>query len=242
VERVLVAEKVQGARFTRVGTARNRDHLQTLLPGGASAAIHVVPFGVDLERVPPRPASPEGSPVLRLLNVGRLVWQKGQDTLLDACALLQEAGLGFHLTIVGEGEERAALEERRRRLGLEQAVSMPGAWSAERVFAAYAEADLFALSSVSEGFGLVLVEAMASGLPVVAPALPGMDEIVTDGVDGRLVPARSARDLADAVLELARDPEKRRRFAQEGAAKARARYDNRTVVSRFSGLLAGAAG
>ncbi len=241
VERVLLPQKISRARFTRVATHRNREYLAGLVPDDAARRIHVIPFGVNLRRSSPAEAPECHGATLRLLNVGRLVWQKGQATLLEACARLRDAGLDFRLTVVGEGEEREALEELRQTLGLADVVDMPGAMSPAQVYAMYRRTDVFVLSSVSEGFGLVLVEAMASGLPVVTPALPGMDEIVSDGEDGRVYPPGSVPELAGVILELARDPDGRKRLGKRGAEKARRLFDNEVLVRRFAELLAEAA-
>ena len=237
VERVLLPQKISHARFTRVGTRRNREYLAALVSDDAARTIHVIPFGVDLRRISPAAAPARHETTLRLLSVGRLVWQKGQATLLEACARLRDAGLDFRLTVVGEGQERHALEGLRQTLGLADLVDMPGAMTSTQVYEMYRQADLFVLSSVSEGFGLVVVEAMASELPVVTPALPGMDEIVSDGEDGRVYPPGSSQDLASIILELARDPDGRKRMGQRGAEKARRLFDNDVSVRRFAQLL-----
>lgn len=133
-----------------------------------------------------------------LLAVGRLTRQKGFDILLRALALLHQRGHRRRLIIVGEGEERGALTELARELGLQEFVSMPG-FEADP-FRTAPDAALFVLSSRWEGFGNVVVEAMAAGLPVVAAAAPwGPAEIIDDGVDGLLVRPDSEVALADAL-------------------------------------------
>jgi glycosyltransferase involved in cell wall biosynthesis len=247
VERVLLAEKMAGASFTRVGTKYNRAFLAAL-PGDPDRRIVVMPFGVDAERFAPAPARPDAAapggsaargeaPGLRLVTVGRLVWEKAHHLLLDACGRLRARGVELRLTIVGEGPERAALLAQRDRLGLHDRVELAGARPEAEVIAALRAADLFVLSSVSEGFGVVLLEAMACGLPVVAPALHGIPEIVTDGVEGVLFRPGSADDLARAIATAGSDVEGRRRAGAAGRRKVVASFLMADRVAAFDALL-----
>src|SRR5262249_37140029 len=146
VEKVLLSEKIARALFVRVGTAYNRSYLVRIGPHRAPD-IRVMPFGVDVAAMAPAPAAMRPHRDLRLLSVGRLVWQKAQHLLLEACALLRREGTNLHLVIVGEGDERAALESRRAALGLEGVVDLPGAMPEGRILEEYHRADLFVLSS-----------------------------------------------------------------------------------------------
>jgi len=128
--------------------------------------------------------------------IGRLVEQKGFDILLDAFAQLENTN--HHLVILGEGPLRNALAEQARVLGIEDRLHMPGFVSSpERVLA---HASLFVLSSRWEGFGNVLVEALATGTPVVSTDCPGAPrDILNGGLLGHLVPPENARALAAAI-------------------------------------------
>ena len=252
VEKVLLAEKIEGAVFTRVGTAYNRARLEELFDGGERRLV-VMPFGVDTERFTPSTGrSPEsvsagsvsgGAPVgdaarpLRLVSVGRLVWEKAHHLLLDACFRLRARGADLRVTIVGEGPERWRLTMLWATLGLGDWVELAGALPEPEVADALGAADLFVLSSVSEGFGVVLLEAMACGLPVVAPALHGIPEIVEDGVEGILFVPGSAEDLARAIDAARRDPEMRRRMGEAGRRKAVASFRLADRVAEFEALL-----
>jgi glycosyltransferase involved in cell wall biosynthesis len=251
VEKVLLAEKMEGAVFTRVGTEYNRAYLAGLSAGGPHGddrRVLVMPFGVDTDRFSPPAARRDGRPsdgapprnpaqALRLVSVGRLVWEKAHHLLLDACSRLHSRGIDLKLTIVGEGPERAALETQRDRLGLGDRVDLPGALPESDVAATLRSADLFVLSSVSEGFGVVLLEAMACGVPVVAPFLHGIPELVTDGVDGTLFRPGSADDLARAVESAASDPERRRLMGEAGRRKVLASFRLADRVAQFETLL-----
>jgi len=133
-----------------------------------------------------------------LLSVGRLTAAKDYPTLLRAFSLVIRA-CPIRLVILGEGEERAGLEAMVRDLGLEDVVSLPG--FAKNPFAYMSKAAMFVLSSAWEGFGNVLVEAMAVGTPVVATDCPnGPAEILENGKYGRLVPVGNAEALAEGIV------------------------------------------
>ena len=150
---------------------------------------------------------------------GRLKSLKGFNYLIDAVAEVRKGGLPARLWIVGEGEERRSLEGQVERLGLGGAVRLLGFQS--NPFKFMAAADVFVLSSLFEGFGNVIVEAMACGTPVVATDCPyGPAEIITDGRDGLLVPPADAGALARALSRVLGDAGLRESLAREGLKRA----------------------
>lgn len=159
-----------------------------------------LPIGIDLpvrERTT-RPGRTDGP--IRVVSAGRLASQKRFDVLLRAVAVARREA-DVVLTVHGEGPDRAALESLRRELGLDDVVRLPG--FADDPATIYGDADLFALSSDYEGFGHVITEALAFGLPVVATRVPhGPAEILGDGRHGLLVPPRDPEALAAAILSL----------------------------------------
>lgn len=169
---------------------------------------------------------------IELLAVGRLTRQKGFDLLIDAASAIRN--LPWHLTILGEGPDLERLLNRARDHGLEDRIAFPG--FVLNPYPWFAEADLFVLSSRWEGFGHVIVEAMASGVPVLSTACPsGPDEIISDGIDGVLCAPDSTEALASSLRELIGDPELRRRLVV-GAARTPQRYDVPTIVGRYEAL------
>jgi glycosyltransferase involved in cell wall biosynthesis len=150
----------------------------------------------------------------RILNVGRMTAEKNQMLLLDAFARISGDA---RLIILGEGELRGELEAHAAKLGIADRVVMPGFVIDPTPF--YRSADLFVLSSDYEGFGLVLVEAMRSGLPIVSTdCASGPAEILADGRFGRLAPCGDAERLAAAMLEelaAPTDPEQLKARAEE---------------------------
>ncbi|HKP95032.1 MAG TPA: glycosyltransferase family 4 protein [Fibrobacteria bacterium] len=242
VDRVLHAEKLGHARFTRLATEYNAAFLRPKIPAPLRHTLHVIPFGIDRNRIPPaegrnpaRHASFSGRSPLRLLSVGRLIWQKAQHLLLEACSQAARSGFEFHLRLVGEGPLRSDLEAQIRTLGLETRVTLVGAIPQDEVWLEYRRADIFLLTSVSEGSPFVILEALACGLPVIAPALHGIPEMIRDGVDGRLFQTGSALSLTEAMGELMGNDTLRKRFGIE-AETAAAHFDLVRSVSLFRKL------
>jgi glycosyltransferase involved in cell wall biosynthesis len=174
----------------------------------------------------------EGEP-LRILCVGRLVAVKGQAILLDAIAELRARGVDGHLTLVGDGPSRRALERQVATLGLGERVTFAGPVGDDQMPGFYARADVFCLPTFAEGLPIVLMEAMATELPVVTTPVAGIPELVEDRVTGRLVPPSDAGQLADALEELASDPELSRRLGAAGRARVLEEFDIRDAAAEL---------
>jgi glycosyltransferase involved in cell wall biosynthesis len=170
-----------------------------------------------------------------VVAAGRLNTQKGFDLLVRAWETVARRRPDWRLEIYGSGPERVALERLIGELGLSDRVALMGRTQA--LGEAMAAASLFALSSRFEGFGMVLVEAMGKGLPVVSFDCPrGPGDIVSHGGDGLLVAPEDVDALAAALLELIEDPERRRRLAAAARRTAR-RYESRAIAPAWDALL-----
>ena len=213
-----LAAKVTHARFVTTCTAANAAHLQRHANG--STPVLRCYHGVETDRYQPGDRARTGVP--HVLSVGRLVEKKGFPVLLDALARLRDRGVGFRCTIVGVGPLEGELREQRRRLRLEDHVELPGAYAENALAAFYREVDVFALACEVEangdrdGIPNVVVEAMASGLPVVSTNVSGLPECVEHGVTGLLVPERSPEALADAIGELVSNADRARALGRAG--------------------------
>lgn len=152
---------------------------------------------------------------LSLIAVGRLTEQKGFDLLVDAWARIPaEARSKWHLKIFGEGPDRVALSQKIAALGLDDEVFLAG--QCNDIAQEYMKADIFVLPSRFEGFGLVLVEALSFGLPVISFDCPaGPAEILHDGVNGLLVPPSNIDELANALTKFMNDDSVRADFASK---------------------------
>jgi len=193
-------KKLRECKFCVTISDFNRRHIVESYPEVEPDKVVVRRLGVNVEKndFPVTQSSPQ-SPYLNMLAVGRLHAVKDHAFLIRACRLLKSRGLPFSCSIVGEGPERPRIERLIRDLHLRDEVSLLGHLSSLQLEPCYAAADLVVLTSRSEGIPLVLMEAMARGKPVLAPAITGIPELVRDGVTGFLYPPGSLEDFVERV-------------------------------------------
>ncbi|BDG04626.1 glycosyltransferase family 4 protein [Anaeromyxobacter oryzae] len=223
----LLAQKIAAAEFVACATRHGRARLVRLAPEGAWSKLHVVRCGVDPAalphaeaRRPPRPGEP-----LELVSVGRLAPEKGHAGLVEAFAEVLRRGVDARLTIVGGGSEEGRIRAAIAAHGVEGRVALRGRQPERVALEAMARAHVFVLSSLAEGLPVVLMEALALELPVVAPAIAGIPELVVHGETGLLYPAGDWRALADRVCALGADPQLRARLAAAGRARVAEEFD-----------------
>ena len=170
----------------------------------------------------------------RVVTIGRYAYQKGYDLLLQAWAEVEKHYPDWTLDIFGQGDQ-TDYRKLMMDLGLDSnRCHLNG--PVEDVVKAYQDSTIFVLSSRFEGFGLVLVEAMACGLLVVSFDCPaGPDEIITDGVDGLLVPSGDVHALAERLMTLMADEDLRQRLSMQARQTAQ-RYDMTTIARQWTTL------
>jgi phosphatidylinositol alpha-mannosyltransferase len=187
----------------------------------------IIPCGVDLTRF--RPATgPDGSPKSRVqgpkskvLFVGRLDARKGIEVLLRAMPAVLKALPDARLTVIGQGPMQGRARRLAAGLGVSERVDFAGAVSQDELPRFYAECDVYCAPSLGgETLGIVLLEAMASGVPVVASDIPGYDETIRADVDGLLTKPEDPAALAAALVRVLGDPGLRMRLARAGLARA----------------------
>lgn len=210
-------------------TERDRKRwLEALSPRSSVVCIpNALPFAL--------PAGPAPRTDKTALAVGRLVRTKGFDVLLNAWARVTQHMPDWKLMIVGEGEERSALESLCDQLGLRANVTLPGTFS--DVTAAYEQASIFCLPSRYEGFGLVLIEAMAFSLPIISTDCEtGPRELLENKGDAILVAVDDHLALADALLSLISNPTEADKLAQAAGEKAK-RFTTERIVREWDAIL-----
>ena len=217
---------------------------QLVAAGADPERVAVVYRGTDLDRFPV--ADRSGRPVapLRLLMVGRLVEKKGHGDAIGALARLRQSGRAAELAIVGAGPARAAILAEAARRGVAEHVALHEPMDQRELRERLAAADAFLHCSVTaadgdvEGIPNVVVEAAATGLPIVGTRHGGMVEIVEDGKCGYLVPERDPEALAAALGRLAAEHARRAELGAAAAARVRAAFDLRTQVRAHEALYA----
>lgn len=181
---------------------------------------HVIPNGVDVRGFAAgKPQPVTGDDALNLLFVGRLDPRNGLDELLAAAALAAER-IPLRLLVMGDGDLRGEYERRARRLLGERAVFL-GTRVASKVDW-YATADILCAPMHVASFGLILLEAMAAGKPIVANRIAGFSDVMTDEREGVFVDTRNARAFAAAIASLGANPERRRKLGAAGRRRAAA--------------------
>ncbi|MEJ2701748.1 MAG: glycosyltransferase family 4 protein [Sedimentisphaerales bacterium] len=182
-----------------------------------SVAIEVIPNGVDLDRFHPARNGDEPEK-LRLLTVGRLSVTKRVEMLIDAVEILHKEGLKLSLTIAGGGQLEQALRDIVSQKRLRDIVEVAGRVDPEDMPQMYRQSDIFISASMQEGMSNAMLEAMASGLPIVATRCEGVDELITD--NGLVVEQAGAETIAEAIRKLADDRPLRRRMSEAARKQA----------------------
>lgn len=200
--------------------------------GVPGRSITVIPCGVDLDHFTPTGAAEPKRAAYRVVSVGRLVPRKGVGTVIEAVAALVVQGLDVELVVVGgggEADDRTDPElERLRgiaaRSGADTRIELRGHLPQRELPAVYRSADLVVCAPWYEPFGIVPLEAMACGVPVVASSVGGLIDSVVDGGTGRHVPPRDVEAVASAMQTLLADEPERRRLGANGRARMLGRY------------------
>lgn len=200
----MLHETLRQARFVVTCTSFNAQYLRKIAPAVPVAKLY---HGIDCERLCPRAQTLRADLPL-ILSVGRLRTKKGFDTLIQACALLRDRNHDFICEIIGYGPEQNALEAKVQKLRLADRIRLTGKMIHEDVLARMRAASVFALpcrvdaDGDRDGIPNVVLEAMAMGVPVVSTPVSGVPEVISDGVNGWLVPPDDPVALADRLATL----------------------------------------
>jgi glycosyltransferase involved in cell wall biosynthesis len=237
--------KLNSNRWTVTCTRTGYEHLRDL--GGANANVHLSYHGLDLARFghfegehAQRNGSDPDDPV-RIVSVGRAVPKKGYDILLKALARLPKE-LHWRFEHIGDGEVIKALKVQAGELGIADRLAWRGAMDQKDVLATYRASDIFALAcritpdGDRDGLPNVIVEACSQGLVCVSTTISGVPELLTDGVNGRLVPPEDPEALAAVLEELIRNPGQRHVLGAAAETRVRSDFDFHTSIDQLVSL------
>ena len=228
----LLRRKMEAAAFVVTCTRSNQQHLRQI----SNTKVHCIYHGLNAEfcrLLSEQTEAPKRNGQLRVLSVGRLVPKKGFDVLIDACVTLREQAVPFKTIIIGEqGEHENEIRRRIAEYQLDAYVHILGPLTQRELLAEYRRSSVFCLpcrvldNGDRDGIPNVLMEAMASGTPIISTTVSGIPEIISNGVNGLLVPPDDSVSLGRALLSLRSDP----LLGQQLSTEAR-----RTVSARFDG-------
>lgn len=237
-ESLFLPISLRRAKYIACGTTYVRDGILR----GFRKKTSLIPPGVDTRRFHPATRRVTHPNVLYVGSLNLSDQHKRFQDLLEACVILQNEFPELHLSAVGGGDGRAMCEELAAELGISHLVRFRGRLEAEALAEAYRDAAVLAVPSLRETFGMVITEAMASGLPVVAVNGGGVPDVVDDDEDGILVPPRDPQALADALRRILADPERGDVLGQAGRTKVIERFEWSQQIASMNRILVAAAG
>jgi colanic acid/amylovoran biosynthesis glycosyltransferase len=235
VKPVLLDLKLSQASFVTTCTDYNRRHLEQEYK--LNGKLYCFYHGLELETYHPQIRT--SSEIAMITAVGQLKEKKGFSYLLEACQILKNQGYDFHCQIIGEGPLRSALEQQIRDLSLGSNLTLCGALPHESVINELKSSTMFVLPCVTgsdgdrDGIPNAILEAMAMQLPVVSTSHSGIPEVITDGMNGLLVPPADAKSLARAMARLIDEPVLRGQMGERGRQIVSEKFDAKYNAERL---------
>ena len=239
-EPLLLREKLAAAKFVIASTRYNKDYLTARFPDIAPGKIRIIYHGVSVQDFQPGLRKRNGLPMI--LSVAQFREKKGLPFLVEACAILKKEGHKFECCIVGDGAQRRHLEALIEKHNLQDTVRLEGIVFQEQLKDYYRRADILALPSLvasdgdRDGIPVTLIEAMATGCPVVSTSVSGIPELVEDKRTGLLVPPGDAPTLAQALLTLLQDEDLRGQMGRASRERVVRQFDIKDSVSKVADL------
>ena len=231
---LMLGRKIEAAGFVACVSWFGRAQGMRLVRADQWPKMHVIRCGLPLDRIPPK--EPAEANTQTMICVGRLSPEKGQAGLLLAFAQLREKHAGLKLRLVGEGPDRESLETLAEELRISDAVTFAGRLPEGETLAEIARADILVLPSFLEGLPIVLMEAMAVGVPVIASRVAGIPELVEDGETGLLFTPSNWNELASSIDHLLGEDGLRTRLVEKAKAKIVSEFDTRSSAEQLAKL------
>lgn len=229
-----LSRKIRKSQFTACISGYAMAQAMLVTEGSHREKLHIVHCGIELDNYS---RTKRSSGLTSLLFIGRLEYRKGLHVLLHAFAELRGLGHDARLTIIGDGPEREALSQMSGSLMLQDRVSFVGAKTEAEVADYLASADILLAPSLSEGLPTVILEALASEVPVIASSVAGIAEAVRQNETGLLVSPCSPEELTQAIIEMLDRPDRRISMGQAGRRLVEAEYDVLQTAAKLAGLI-----
>lgn len=236
-------EKIAMARFVVTCTQHNGEYLQAIA-GNVATPIHCVYHGIDLQLFNGEAAKPAPRMPYQLFTVARLTEKKGLPTIYRALAVLRQKGLAFAHVLIGDGEDRAAIEALIAALGLDDCCTLLGTRTHDEVLARFRQSDVFVLGCEIAGNGdrdgipNVLVESLAMGVPAVSTTVSAIPEILLHGKTGLTVPPADPEAMASGILAMLEDQGLRQKVITNGRAWVTEQFDNQRLTRKLADIFA----
>jgi len=236
----ILKKRITKAEFVVTVSDENQRFLRELAPAAADK-IHRIYNGIDFARFG-KSARPLNAS-FTILCVGRMVEKKGLEYLIQACHELKKQNFRFRCNIIGKGNLRPKLNAMINELDLKNEIKLVGVVTQDKIGAWFTDADIFVLPCIiaqdgnREGLPVSIVEALASGLPVVTTAVAGISEAVKDGENGFLVPEHDAMALAEAVRKLLVDRDYRDKLSRNARRSVQPKFDQDITAQTLKRLL-----
>ncbi|MCP3927695.1 MAG: colanic acid biosynthesis glycosyltransferase WcaL [Bacteroidetes bacterium] len=243
VHHEMMATKMRSASFIASISEYNRNFLTEIIGDWVREKIFIVRCGIIPEKYTVQPKHWGNGRRIELISTGSLQLYKGQRYLIEACFLLKKRGIPFHCRIIGEGKERQNLQELISNNNLEKYITLLGAKTQEEVAEllqtahCYIQPSIVLASGKKEGIPVALMEAMVSGLAVVATSISGIPELVQEGQSGYTVQPEDSEQLADTIEEIYSHPQAALTRAFKGRKLVLEEFELRKNVLRLSSLI-----
>ena len=243
VRKAMLKTKLEGATFIAAISEFNREYLAAYAGSWVKDKIHIVHCGILPENYSPSTYTLSPGEPIEMITIGSLQPYKGQKYLIDACAHLRDLDIPFRCRLIGEGEERTALEQQIAAHQLAEQVQLLGAKTQEEVASLLATAHCYIQPSIiteagkMEGIPVSIMEALACELPVIATQLSGIPELVRADQTGYLVPPAEAKALAEAVAHVYKHYEEAKRYGANGRQLVLQEFELNKNTQQLSRLL-----
>ena len=240
-DREKLRKKIAKAQFVVTCTEHNAQYLQAVA-GNCPTPIHCIYHGIDLNLFQQTAAKTEVHEPYSILTVARMTPKKGLPTIYRALAGLQQKGITFYHTLIGDGDDRDQILDLIASLGLTDHCRWIGTQTHDEVLRHFKNSDLFVLgceiaeNGDRDGIPNVLVESLAMGVPALSTTVSAIPEILIDGETGMTVPPSQPEQLEKAMLQLLTDHKLRQRLIAGGQKLVQTNFDNSRCIQKLAGI------